>query len=148
MRKIISGGADDPGVNFRLKSLWVYRCWLENKIKTVKNSTSGKRAVLTSQKQQICESSNVSNVTGGHSLVRIRGIRVHRGAAWPRSPALGTSCHCRSPEWSLPRLWEPCRRHSAGMDSCSAGKLAGQGYLGTRKKNRNVIGQYCTLTLK
>lgn len=38
MRKIITGGADDPGVSFRLKLLWVYRCWLEKKIKTVKTA--------------------------------------------------------------------------------------------------------------
>lgn len=148
-RKITIGWAHDPGVSLRLRLQWVYRCWLEDKIKTVKMAQVEKEQFSPARNNRFVSALMFLMLQGGHSPVRIHGTHARRGAAWHRSPALGTSCHCRSPEWSLPQLWEPCRRHSAGMDSCSAGKLAGQGCLGTRKKSaRNFIGQYCAMTVK
>lgn len=63
---------------------------------------------------------------------------VHQEAVWLQSPERGTSCHCRSPEWSPQQPSVPWRRRSAGRGSCSATKLTVTGYLLTKSIWRSV----------
>lgn len=61
-----------------------------------------------------------------------RGRSARQAAAWHQSRARGTSCRCRSPEWSRRPPWGPWRRRWAGRGSCSGVRWAGRGYLEMR----------------
>lgn len=70
------------------------------------------------------------------SPVETRVTLAHQGAVWLRNPERGTSCRCRSPEWSPQQLSVPWRRRSAGRGSCSAMKSTVTGYLWTNQSFR------------
>lgn len=77
------------------------------------------------------------------SPVETRVTLAHQVAVWLRSPERGTSCRCRSPEWSPQQPSVPWRRRSAGRGSCSAVKWTVTGYLWTdqsfRMQNRCCV---------
>lgn len=82
-----------------------------------------------------------------HNILRKRKRRLtspvethvtlaHQGAVWLRSLEQGTSCRCRSPEWSPQQPSVPWHKRSAGRGSCSAMKLTVTGYLWTNQSFR------------